>query len=276
MKKKPPSRAKSKPVSKTNCKRSKNGQFTSNKVKIEETALATPTQIPLPMSRSSSPLSSSESLPQIDVDVLPPTPIASQSVIVDSSLPSILRVHRSPKRTFDESSGSSSLSDSIAKRTRGACTHQLPPPATQLRPDPDAIEVDDPEEEESTPGLSTPRSSGSTRSSSVASSPLPGTPPPEPEPEPIPAKKPLTRRQRKALKLPKPRASLVAKQESAGKIVIPGGRFKRNDAATDEKESAKISAAGDAGVDDEGSVQEEWQRNGTGRLDVRGFRELKI
>jgi hypothetical protein len=42
---------------------------------------------------------------------------------------------------------------------------------------------------------------------------------------------------------------------SAGKIVIPGGKFK------------KVSNAAD---------DEEWQKNGTGRLDVRGFRELKI
>lgn len=147
----------------------------------------------------------------------------------------------------------------------------------QPSPDPDAIEVDDPEEEESTPGLSTPRSSVSTRSSSVASSPLPGTPPPEPEPEPMPVEKPLTRRQRRALGLPKPRSALVAKRASAGKIVIPGGRFKRNVGATaDDKGLTKIREVGDGSVDDESSVQEEWQRNGTGRLDVRGFRELKI
>ncbi|KAF8553262.1 cysteine proteinase [Imleria badia] len=275
-KKKPPSsHAKAKPESKVTLKRSKNGQFTSTKVKIEETMVPTPTQIPLPMSRSPSPLSSAASLPQIDVDVLPPTPVTCQPENADSSLSPVLRVHRSPKRTFDESSGSSSLSDSIAKRTRSA--HKPPPPGTQLRPDSKAIEVDDPEEEESTPDLSTPRSPASTRSSSVASSPLPGTPPPEPEPEPTPIEKPLTRRQRKALGLPKPRAALVGKRASAGKIIIPGGRFKRNVGATaDNKGPTKIREVGDASVDDEGSVQEEWQRNGTGRLDVRGFRELKI
>lgn len=89
--------------------------------------------------------------------------------------------------------------------------------------------------------------------------------------------KPLTRRQRKALGLPKPRSALVARRTSAGKIVIPGGRFKRNAGETaDDKGLAKIREVGDASVDDEGSVPEEWQRNGTGRLDVRGFRELKI
>jgi OTU domain-containing protein 3 len=89
--------------------------------------------------------------------------------------------------------------------------------------------------------------------------------------------RPLTRRQRKALGFPKPRAALVAKRASAGKIVIPGGRFKRGvDATAENKGLMKIREVGDASVDDEGSVQGEWQRNGTGRLDVRGFRELKI
>lgn len=276
VKKKPPSsRAKAKSESKVTLKRTKNGQFASANVKIEEVSVPTPTQIPLPMSRSPSPLSSTESLPQIDVDVLPPTPVISQPATIDSSLPPVLRVYRSPKRTFDESSGTSSVSDSAAKRTRSA--HELSLPETQLQPDPNAIEVDDHEEEEWTPELSTPRSSSSTRSSSVASSPLPGTPPPEPEPEPMLVGKPLTRRQRKVLGLPKTRAAIIAKRASAGKIVIPGGRFKRNVAATaDDKGLAKIREVVDPSVDDEGSVQEEWQRNGTGRLDVRGFRELKI
>jgi len=222
------------------------------------------------MSRSPSPLSSAQSVPQIDVDVLPPTPVSPHPANVESSLP--LRVHRSPKRTFDESSGSSSVSDSVAKRTRSARKHPVAA-VTQLRPDLNAIEVDDPEEEESTPELSTPRSCSSTRSSSVASSPLPGTPPPEPAPEPMPAEKPLTRRQRKALGLPKSRPVLVAKRGSAGRIVIPGGRFKRNVSPTAvDQGQAKMGGI----VDDESSVPEEWQRNGTGRLDVRGFRELKI
>ncbi|KAG9310909.1 hypothetical protein JVU11DRAFT_8770 [Chiua virens] len=273
VKKKPPSsRAKAKADSKATFKRSTNGQFSSAEVKIEEAMVPTPTQIPLPMSRSPSPLSSVESFPQIDVDVLPPTPVTPQPANVEPSLPHTLRVHRSPKRTFDESSGSSSVSDSVAKRTRSS--QKFPDPEMQLQPDSDAIEVDDPEEEESTPGLSTPRSSGSTRSSSVASSPLPGTPPPELEHDPTPIEKPLTRRQRRALGLPKTRAALMAKRTSAGKIVIPGGRFRRNvGATTGDKEVPKVREVRD---DDEGSFQEEWQRNGTGRLDVRGFRELKI
>ncbi|KAF9221775.1 cysteine proteinase [Gyrodon lividus] len=275
VKKKPPSsRAKSKPESKADLQRSKNGQFVRTKVKIEEAAPPTPTQVPLPMSRSPSPLSSSES--QIDVDTSH-VPVTLQPTNAnDSSLSPTLRIHRSPKRTFDESSGSSSFSDAIAKRTRSS--HKLPPSRTHINPDPDAIEIDNPEEQEPLPELSSPGCSvGSTRSSSAASSPL-STPPPEPELEPVPVERALTRRQRKALGLPKTRAALAAKRASAGKIIIPGGRFKRGTGATmGEKDGAKIREAGDGGADDEGSVQEEeWQRNGTGRLDVRGFRELKI
>jgi len=65
----------------------------------------------------------------------------------------------------------------------------------------------------------------------------------------------LTKRERKAAGLPRQR-------NGAGKIVIPGGRFR---------------VAADAQSDGHGAdVQGEWSRNGTGRVDVRGFRELRI
>jgi OTU domain-containing protein 3 len=74
--------------------------------------------------------------------------------------------------------------------------------------------------------------------------------------------KPLTRRERKKLGLPK--KSSVAKARvggaGAGKIVIPGGRYRRDDPSAPGSEEGK----------------DEWKTNGTGRLDVRGFRELKI
>lgn len=92
------------------------------------------------------------------------------------------------------------------------------------------------------------------------------TPPPEP-------RRPLTRRQRKSLGLPKTRAAHLAKRENAGKIVIPGGRYKRGAA----KPVSVREAGDDNGDEDEGNLQDaEWRHNGTGRLDVRGFRELKI
>ena len=79
------------------------------------------------------------------------------------------------------------------------------------------------------------------------------SPSPSPSPPPVStAPRRLTKRERKAAGLPRQRGS-------AGKIVIPGGRFR---------------AADDVGsvVDADG----EWARNGTGRVDVRGFRELRI
>ena len=107
-----------------------------------------------------------------------------------------------------------------------------------------------------TPGLSP---SGFTSESSLSplSSPLPSPPPPE---------KPLSKRQRKALGIPKQRAHVVGgKGAGAGKIVIPGGKFKG------KKGGQKVIKEE---PDDEADA--EWTKNGTGRVDVRGFRELKI
>ncbi len=89
--------------------------------------------------------------------------------------------------------------------------------------------------------------------------------------------KSLTRRQRKALGLPKPRKTATSLIDdgglaggSAGKIVIPGGKWKGR--ADQSQIMTPNAVLGVAGIDVEG----EWTRNGTGRLDVRGFRELKI
>lgn len=94
---------------------------------------------------------------------------------------------------------------------------------------------------------------------------LPPAPSPPPSmvvipPTPVIGSKPLTRRQRKAMGLPKPRAALSAttRKGSAGKIVIPGGRSKKLSGKTVE------------------STEEVWEKNGSGRMDVRGFKELKI
>ncbi|KAL4070160.1 hypothetical protein V8B97DRAFT_1871712 [Scleroderma yunnanense] len=256
VKKKPSSRGKQKPESKASPKRAKVGANTT--AKIDEPLPPSPTHIPLPDSRSPSP-ESSESLTQS----IPSIPVAAQ---LAPSTP--LRVHRSPKRTFDESSGSS-LSDVAAKRTRSSRKS-----FSKVDTNEDAIEVDDPEE--STPELSAPCSSNeSSPLSSAASSPAPTTPPAmTPPPEP---RRPMTRRQRKALGLPKPKSALLAKRASAGKIVIPGGRFKKVAGAGATKSVAVREAGDDNGDDDESNVQDgEWRHNGTGRLDVRGFRELKI
>jgi hypothetical protein len=54
---------------------------------------------------------------------------------------------------------------------------------------------------------------------------------------------------------------------SAGKIVIPGGKWKGSGDGA-EPTTAVLAA--------DNLASEEWRRNGTGRVDVRGFRELKI
>lgn len=83
-----------------------------------------------------------------------------------------------------------------------------------------------------------------------------------------PAPPPPTRRERKRLGLPKPRTAQVGGvRASAGKIVIPGGRFKRSGGGSAAEQANDNEGAGDA---------EEWMKNGTGRVDVRGFRELRI
>ena len=96
-----------------------------------------------------------------------------------------------------------------------------------------------------------------TASLSPVSSPSPS---PSPPPGSAPAPRRLTKRERKAAGLPRHRGS-------AGKIVIPGGRFR--------PASTGVPAAR-GGTDSRANVDGEWIRNGTGRVDVRGFRELRI
>ncbi|KAJ7814669.1 hypothetical protein B0H14DRAFT_3111919 [Mycena olivaceomarginata] len=193
------------------------------------------------------------------------------------------RVQRSPKRSFDESSGSAgSESESVAKRTRSSYAYSGRAPSREdddahddgddAEEDGEDVEVDvdgdgdvemesgddededaDAEEGDGDGGAEerTSRSSGTSTSLSLSLSP-----PALSSSSSLSALKPLTRRERKKLGLPKTRATAVAAASSgaaakggAGKIVIPGGRF-------------------------EGTG--EWRQNGNGRLDVRGFRELKI
>lgn len=78
------------------------------------------------------------------------------------------------------------------------------------------------------------------------------SPSPSPSPPPVSTPRRLTKRERKAVGLPRQRGG-------AGKIVIPGGRFRTADGV-----GSRVDADG------------EWAHNGTGRVDVRGFRELRI
>ena len=69
--------------------------------------------------------------------------------------------------------------------------------------------------------------------------------------------------------VPKPRTVLVGPvkskgNSSAGKIVVPGGRFK------------KLESSQAADNAEEDSTGNDWTKNGSGRVDVRGFKELKI
>lgn len=72
-----------------------------------------------------------------------------------------------------------------------------------------------------------------------------------------------------------------------GKLVIPGGKFKRSGGVrivspdgdgdgegVDDEDGGEGEGGGGEGGD--GGGEGEWMRNGTGRVDVRGFRELKI
>ncbi|THH26413.1 hypothetical protein EUX98_g7777 [Antrodiella citrinella] len=221
---KPPSKVRSKPVSKS----------TSVK-KLTPSLPLTPSQVPLPTSRSPSP------------GCLSQAPLSSHSSILPSTP---MRAYRSPKRTFDESSASSEESQGIAKRAKPASQLSQSSSLPELGPTVDVgIDLDDGDLD--TPSLS---AASPASSSSLSSVPSPSA---SPAPEPQPTPRALTRRQRKQLGLPKSRAALVGStRASAGKIVIPGGRFKPKQKTAEE--------------------EEEWLKNGTGRMDVRGFRELKI
>lgn len=82
------------------------------------------------------------------------------------------------------------------------------------------------------------------------------------------------------MNLPKERVALVASTSAtvpsartAGKIVIPGGKFRQASTAgrSSRQDGDAVAAEAEATATDA-----EWQHNGAGRLDVRGFRELRI
>jgi OTU domain-containing protein 3 len=279
-------------------------------------AVQDPSLIPLPTSRSASPFPTAQipTAPEQAQPLATParhplsTSTSSSSSIEAAAAPAHMRSHsrqahlqasatpgaraqyRSPKRTFDESSASGG-DDAEGRegrekrsRTRGASMAADDGLATPAAVGDDMVVDVDGEAEADTPGLSaTGSTSSSETSSEVASevSSLSTSPSPAPEPAVVPAatpKKParfphphavhgekaLTRRQRKALGLPKQRRAAPPPGVSAGKIVIPGGRWTG-------RPLPPVAAGGT-----ESEADEEWRRNGTGRLDVRGFRELKI
>ncbi|CDO69973.1 hypothetical protein BN946_scf184836.g47 [Trametes cinnabarina] len=258
-----PAASKKKPVSKAKTKPAKASKETKKSdvcmvAEADDVSPPTPSQIPLPGSASPSPPPSSA-----------PTSHASTFPAV-----SVLEPHsyRSPKRTFDESSASSQAtsesSQSAAKRAKSSSRPESGMPTESAAPSALVHKDLSMDTDMDTPDLSGSGSSADSVSSlSSISSPEPTPPPPDP-----PAEKLLTRRQRKKLGLPKPRAAAVASTtarttRSAGKIVIPGGRFQK---------AASKTATADETSEEDPEANAEWRKNGTGRLDVRGFRELKI
>ncbi|KAI1795438.1 cysteine proteinase [Ganoderma leucocontextum] len=254
--KKPASKVKAK-IART-AKREAMKTVVSTLVEEEDSTPLSPSQIPLPGSASPSP---------------PPSSAPSSQTSGFHSLASLEpHAYRSPKRTFDESSASSQMSESsqsVAKRAKSSSraasrSRTLSADVTAVPPSTNSMSVD--ADDLDTPDLSAPGSSAESVSS-LSSVPSPAATPPPPDP---PVEKRLTRRQRKVLGVPKARPALVgsnlARTRSAGKIVIPGGKSR--------KVSSKATVVD--GSEDDPDTNAEWRKNGTGRLDVRGFRELKI
>ncbi|CAA7264042.1 unnamed protein product [Cyclocybe aegerita] len=266
-----------------------------------------PTLIPLPSSRSASPYvflnGPSDSTSSLaSTSVTPVNPHHNHNLLQTPR-----SQYRSPKRSFDESSASGGEDEGQEKRSRrrvgsrsGRDVDVLPD--TQGPPEAEEmlIDVEHVDPDADTPGLSAPgtSSSSSSSASSDAGSDLSSSSSTSPSPEPVEqptlnpsplveptglskrakqkyihghtagGEKHLTKRQRKALGLPKVRSANapVGSVVSAGKIVIPGGRWK-----------GRIGGDSAVGVvEGEADADGEWRRNGAGRLDVRGFRELKI
>ncbi|CAE6478980.1 unnamed protein product [Rhizoctonia solani] len=169
---------------------------------------------------------------------------------------------RSPKRAMDEDDEDDEESETRKRNRRGTIT---------VTPPDNDEEQDDDGESEFAAGVS---SSVSAESGSFISD-APPPPPPEPELKPEPK---LTKRQRKSLGVPKARSSTQQRgRRSVGSVAVNKSRA-GTDVATDVPKRETRSAT--RAYRDAGKVRDlgtgEWLDNGTGRLDVRGFRELRI
>ena len=205
-----------------------------------------PTLIALPLSRATSPADSGSepsqlsSVPSSMAPITPPDTLA------------YLRTSRSPKRSFEESEVEDERAtpdgsvDGRRLRRKTDSPSPAPPTAPQSPPPTDLKGILDFDSDSS---LS----------------------PPPPDPAEIAReavkKKPLTRRERKRLGLPKDKKSGV-------KIVIPGGRHPARLQVRQAAERQPLSRETSLGVD-AGELRE-WEKNGNGRFDARGFKELKI
>lgn len=230
---------------------------------LAEDDVISPQYLPLPQSRSPSPApqseastsgSSSLAVPLLPGYNCPPNPDETPQVRRIT-----LRVNRSPKRAYDDAEEIAEDSQGEAKRSRRVLrlrNRGIKLGQEDIDIDPDA----------DTPDLTSSGDSGSASSSPAA------TPPPSMvvvPPSPITPAKRLTRRQRKLLGLPKTRS--VGNSTTSEPSRVSKGRAGK--AAASMKQYQKPSSSKSKGRADE---EDEWERNGTGRVDVRGFKELRI
>ncbi|KZV80894.1 cysteine proteinase [Exidia glandulosa HHB12029] len=240
-------------------------------------AAPSPADIPLPpspepRSRASSPAtqlstSSAASVSTAPSSVQPASQSSPKPKIHLRLRPPSSREGRSPKRTFDESEQDDSEPAGRTKRQRQrtvddemdwALAEPEPQDAGAMSDTSSLSSLSDLEDDADADG------SGDVDAFSESSLSAPPSPPRTPA-------KPLTRRQRKVLGLPKPRSAPVP-SAGANKIKIPGGRYRGGK----ENSSAPTSSKQQGAPPDKDSAKGEWVKNGVGRLDVRGFRELRI
>ncbi|KAF8750120.1 Cysteine proteinase [Rhizoctonia solani] len=168
---------------------------------------------------------------------------------------------RSPKRAIDEDDEEEEETEIRKRNRRGTIT---------VTPPEDDGEHEEDEESEFAAGVS---SSVSAESGSFISDAPPPPPPSEPELEPK-----LTKGKRKSLGVPKARSS--TQQRGRQSVGMTGtAKSRASTGGTSEAPKRETRSATKA-YRDAGKVRDlgtgEWLDNGTGRLDVRGFRELRI
>ena len=204
-----------------------------------------PTRIALPLSRATSPADTASEPSQLSSVPSSIPPITPPDTL------SYLQTSRSPKRSFEESEGEDERAtpDGSVDGRRIRRKTESPSPAPPTAP-------------QSPPPMNLKGILDFDTDSSLS--------PPPPDPEEIAReaakKKPLTRRERKRLGLPKERKSGV-------KIVIPGGKHPARLQVRQAAERQPLSRETSLGVDGE---LKEWEKNGSGRVDARGFKELRI
>jgi OTU domain-containing protein 3 len=242
-----------------------------------EQLLVSPIAVPLPMSRTPSPPPSSETSASASASAS-----SSQSATIPL-LPGYncppdyarlrLRVNGSPKRAYDNAEEAAEDSQGEAKRSRRSS--RVRSSATIKARLGGRYQEGGEDGDADTPDLLSSAEADSSENDSSS----PATTPPPPSmvvvpPSPTSAKAhAMPKRERKKMGLPKARKGTrkgtTEVKVSAGKIRVPGGRFRKDGLAESGTTSKPVSKAGSV-------AGEAWVRNGSGRVDVRGFKELKI